>query len=79
MSSAVIMWFVFVILVCAIISISLEAKAMDKKDREIRILRKNREIRRLRLENNMLREQNAKQEIKIKFMEHSNYYEELSK
>ena len=68
MSSAVVMWFVFVILVCAIISISLEAKAMDKKDRE---------IRNLRLENNMLREQNAKQEIQIKFMEHSNYYEEL--
>lgn len=68
MSSAVVMWFVFVILVCAIISISLEARAMDKKDREIRTLR---------LENNVLRERVAKQEIQIKFMEHSNYYEEL--
>ena len=68
MSSAVVMWFVFVILVCAIISISLEARAMDKKDREIRTLR---------LENTLLREMNAKQEIQIKFMEHSNYYEEL--
>ena len=68
MSSAVIMWFVFVILVCAIISIGLEARAMDKKDREIKLLR---------LENNVLRELNAKQEIQIKFMEHSNYYEEL--
>ena len=68
MSSAVVMWFVFVILVCAIISISLEARAMDKKDRE---------IRKLRLENTLLRERAAKQEIQIKFMEHSNYYEEL--
>ena len=68
MSEAFIIWYSFVLVVCAIIAFFIDNRDMKKKDKEIKSLR---------LENKSLKDINESMESKIKFMEHSSYYEEL--
>ena len=68
MTNAVIIWFVFTILVCCFIAIIMDGNTMKKKDARIEELEN---------ENQSLKLMVFEYQIQSKFEEHSKYYEEL--
>ena len=68
MSSAFLFWFGFVFLTCSLIANVIDEKKMKTRDRE---------IENLRVKNHAVQELNEAYKARIKFLEHSKYYEEI--